>query len=80
MGRGHTLRIVTPEPVNDVSRSEALNAAQCTFREAGAPNLLIDRLGVPASGEQSSSWTDFTGAWSPTTNSGRKTPRLGREL
>lgn len=63
MGRGHTLRVVTPEPVNDVTRSEALNAAQCTVREAGAPNLLIDRLGVPASGEQSSSWTDFTGAW-----------------
>ncbi|WP_406278215.1 hypothetical protein OHT93_36670 [Streptomyces sp. NBC_00191] len=46
-----------------MTRSEALKAARCTFREAGAFQALVDRLGVPASGEQSGARTGFTGAW-----------------
>ncbi|MEU4999302.1 hypothetical protein [Streptomyces sp. NPDC021622] len=61
---GKTLRVLTPAPMgNAVTRSEALAATQCVFREANAPQIVVDRLGVPATGEQSSAWTDFTATW-----------------
>ncbi|MEU0688374.1 hypothetical protein [Streptomyces uncialis] len=61
---GDTLRVVTAAPVtNAVTRSEALNAATCVFREAGAPDLLVARLGVPTTGEQTHGWQGFTGTW-----------------
>ncbi|MEW2357394.1 hypothetical protein [Spirillospora sp. NPDC029432] len=58
-----TLRVVNPAPVGIVTRAMALYAAQCAFREAGAPSTLVDRLSVPAPGEQNVWWTGFTGAW-----------------
>jgi len=60
---GETLQMVTPAPVQEVTRAVAHFASQCAFREAGAPADLVDRLAVPASGEQSGGWTGFTGTW-----------------
>lgn len=60
---GDTLSVVTPAPIQVVTRAFALSAAQCVFRAAGAPKDLVDRLGVPAIGEQSGAWQGFTGVW-----------------
>jgi hypothetical protein len=60
---GDALGVVTPAPVQIVTRAFALSAAQCAFREAGAPKVLVDRLSVPAVGEQSGAWRGFTGVW-----------------
>jgi hypothetical protein len=60
---GDTLRVVTPAPVQVVTRAFALSAAECVFRATGAPKDLVDRLGVPAVGEQSGAWQGFTGVW-----------------
>jgi len=58
-----TLRVVTPAPVQDLTRAFALSAAQCAFREAGAPTAVVNQLSVPANGAQSGAWTGFTGEW-----------------
>ncbi|WP_327354526.1 hypothetical protein [Streptomyces sp. NBC_01304] len=61
---GKALRVITPVPrENAVTRSEALSATKCVFREAHAPQIVADRLGVPADGEQNAAWTGFTATW-----------------
>lgn len=61
---GDTLRVVTPAPKsNVVTRSEALGAAQCVFRETGADPRLAEQLGVPATGEQRARWKGYAGTW-----------------